>query len=52
MSEAKPVGGKVFTGPFLFFLVITLIGIFFLAKRFMLGMGQVIILTKGFPREK
>jgi hypothetical protein len=32
MSEAKPVGGKVFTGPFLFFLVITLIGILFPGK--------------------
>jgi len=49
MSEAKPVGGKVFTGPFLFFLVITLIGIFFLAKRFMFGIGAVSNMNDGFP---
>ena len=49
MSEAKPVGGKVFTGPFLFFLVITLIGIYFLAKRFMFGIGAVTNMNDGFP---
>jgi len=49
MSEAKPVGGKVFTGPFLFFLVITLIGIYFLAKRFMFGIGAVSNMSDGFP---
>jgi Ni/Fe-hydrogenase subunit HybB-like protein len=49
MSEAKPVGGKVFTGPFLFFLVITLIGIYFLAKRFMFGIGAVSNMNDGFP---
>jgi len=49
MSEAKPVGGKVFTGPFLFFLVITLIGIFFLGKRFMFGIGAVTNMNDGFP---
>ncbi len=48
MSEAKPVGGKVFTGPFLFFLVITLIGIYFLAKRFMFGIGAVSNMNDGF----
>jgi Ni/Fe-hydrogenase subunit HybB-like protein len=48
MSEAKPVGGKVFTGPFLFFLVITLIGIYFLAKRFMFGIGSVSNMNDGF----
>jgi len=49
MSEAKPVGGKVFTGPFLFFLVITLIGVYFLAKRFMFGIGAVTNMNDGFP---
>jgi len=48
MSEAKPVGGKIFTGPFLFFLVITLIGIYFLAKRFMFGIGDVSNMNDGF----
>lgn len=48
MSEAKPVGGRIFTGPFLFFLVITLIGIYFLAKRFMLGIGAVSNMNDGF----
>ena len=49
MSEAKPAGGKVFTGPFLFFLVITLIGAFFLAKRFIFGIGAVSTMNDGFP---
>ncbi len=49
MSEAKPVGGKVFTGPFLFFLVITLIGIYFLAQRFMYGIGAVSNMSDGYP---
>jgi Ni/Fe-hydrogenase subunit HybB-like protein len=49
MSEAKPVGGKIFTGPFLFFLVITLIGTYFLAKRFMFGIGAVTNMNDGFP---
>jgi len=49
MSEAKPIGGKVFTGPFLFFLVITLIGIYFLAKRFMFGIGAVSNMSDGYP---
>jgi Ni/Fe-hydrogenase subunit HybB-like protein len=49
MSEAKPLGGKVFTGPFLFFLVITLIGIYFLAKRFMFGIGAVSDMSDGYP---
>lgn len=49
MSEAKPVGGKVFTGPFLFFLVITLIGIYFLAQRFIFGIGAVSNMNDGFP---
>ena len=49
MSEAKPLGGKIFTGPFLFFLVITLIGAFFLAKRFILGIGAVTGLSDGYP---
>jgi Ni/Fe-hydrogenase subunit HybB-like protein len=49
MSEAKPVGGKVFTGPFLFFLVITLIGIYFLAQRFIFGIGAISNMNDGFP---
>ena len=48
MSEAKPAGGKVFTGPFLFFLVISLIGAFFLAKRFIFGIGAVSNMNDGF----
>jgi len=49
MSEAKPAGGKVFTGPFLIFLVITLIGIYFLAQRFMYGIGAVSNMSDGYP---
>ncbi len=48
MSAYKPVGGKFFTPPFIFFLVIFLIGLFFIVERFILGMGSVSNLNGGF----
>ncbi len=48
MSAFKPLGGKIFTAPFIFFLVIFLIGLYFMASRFMFGMGSVSNLNGGF----
>lgn len=48
MSAYKPVGGKFFTAPFIFFLVIFLIGLFFIVERFIFGMGSVSNLNGGF----
>lgn len=49
MTERKPLGGKVFTWPFLVCLVFALIGIFFLAKRFIYGIGEVSNMNDGYP---
>ena len=48
MSAHKPLGGKIFTAPFMFFLVIFLISLYFMATRFMFGMGSVSNLNGGF----
>jgi len=49
MSEAKPLGGRIFTLPFLFGVLILLIALFFLAKRFIYGLGPVTGMNDGFP---
>jgi len=48
MSNYKPLGGKFLTAPFIFFLVIFLISLYFIAERFILGMGSVSNLNGGF----
>ncbi len=48
MSAYKPLGGKIFTAPFIFFLVIFLIGLYFIIERFIFGMGSVSNLNGGF----
>ncbi len=47
MSEHKPIGGKIFTLPFMALGVIAAIGLFFLAMRFQEGMGAVTNLNGG-----
>lgn len=49
MSGYKPVGGKVLTLPFIFFSALALIAVFFLAQRFMFGLGAVTNLNNGYP---
>jgi len=48
MSAYKALGGKIFTPVFLFFGVIALIGLYFIAERFIFGMGAVSNLNGGY----
>ena len=48
MSEYRPLGGRIVTGPFLFFLAVFLVSLYFMAQRFMEGMGAVANLNGGF----
>jgi len=49
MENNRPLGGRILTGPFLFFLTIFLIGAYFSAKRFMYGIGAVSNMNDGYP---
>ncbi len=49
MSEAKPVGGKIITGPFLFFAALAVIGVVRIITRSILGWGAVSNLSDGYP---
>ncbi len=48
MSAYKPLGGRIFTAPFIFFSVLFLISLYFMAERFILGLGAVSNLNGGF----
>ncbi|MCP4009568.1 MAG: Ni/Fe-hydrogenase cytochrome b subunit [Proteobacteria bacterium] len=48
MSTYKPLGGRIFNAPFLFFLAIFLISLYFMVIRFTEGMGAVSNLNGGF----
>jgi len=47
MSNAKPLGGRIFTLPFLFLGVLAAIGAYYLGIRFVDGMGAVTNLNGG-----
>ena len=49
MSEHAPLGGKILTKPFLFFAVLFMIALAFLATRFIFGLGSVTNLSDGYP---
>ena len=49
MKEKKPIGGRIFTTPFLICLGIALIALYFLAKRFIFGLGAVTNMNDGYP---
>jgi len=49
MAEKKPLGGKVLTLPFLVCLFFVLVGVFFVAKRFIFGIGAVSNMNDGYP---
>ena len=49
MSEHQPLGGKLFTKPFLFFATLALIGFCVIAYRFIFGIGAVSNLNDGYP---
>lgn len=48
MSAYKPLGGKFFSPPVIFFMVLFLISLYFMAERFIAGMGAVSNLNGGF----
>ncbi len=48
MSAYKPLGGRIFTLPFLFFLAIFLVALYFVVIRFTQGMGAISNLNGGF----
>jgi Ni/Fe-hydrogenase subunit HybB-like protein len=49
MSEAKPVGGKIVTGPVTVLMLIFLASLYFLGQRFVHGIGYVTNMTDGYP---
>ncbi|MBT3311382.1 MAG: Ni/Fe-hydrogenase cytochrome b subunit [Desulfobacterales bacterium] len=49
MKSEKPLGGRIFTIPFTIFFIIALISLYFLGKRFVLGLGAVTNLNDGYP---
>jgi Ni/Fe-hydrogenase subunit HybB-like protein len=49
MSEPRPLGGRVFTIPFLIGVIVILIAAFFLAKRLLYGLGPVTGMNDGYP---
>ncbi|MCC8987436.1 MAG: Ni/Fe-hydrogenase cytochrome b subunit [Candidatus Contendobacter sp.] len=45
----QPLGGKVFTKPFLILGVLALIGAYFILRRFLFGLGDVSHMSNGYP---
>ena len=48
-KEYEIINRKLFTKPFMFFLLLFLVGIFFIAERFFEGIGSVSSLSDGYP---
>ncbi len=49
MEHKQPLGGRVLTGPFCFFLVIFVVGVYFAIQRFTYGLGAVSNMNDGYP---
>lgn len=49
MTKAKPLGGRILTPTFLICSVFPLIALYFLARRFIYGLGAVTNLNDGYP---
>lgn len=49
MSQAKPLGGTIFTPFFIAMMVVFAIGMYFLGVRFMNGIGAVANINGGYP---
>ncbi|MEN8211383.1 MAG: Ni/Fe-hydrogenase cytochrome b subunit [Thermodesulfobacteriota bacterium] len=49
MSELKPIKGKIFTLPFFILLLLSIVALVFIAKRFMYGIGAVSNMSDGYP---
>lgn len=48
MSDYKALGGRIFTVPFMLLGVVAVIGLYFIAERFISGMGAVSNLNGGY----
>jgi Ni/Fe-hydrogenase subunit HybB-like protein len=49
MNEPQPLGGKIWTKPFKILSIFAAIGIFFIVKRYLYGLGAVSNLNHGYP---
>lgn len=49
MKKGEPIGGRLLTPPFILCLILASIALFFLVKRFMLGLGSVTHMSDGYP---
>ncbi len=49
MKEEQPLGGKILTPTFLFCLLLFLISLLFIGKRFIYGLGAVTHMSDGYP---
>ena len=49
MSQARPLGGKILTLPFIIFALIALAGAAYTAQRFIYGIGAVSNMNDGYP---
>ncbi len=49
MKEGKPLGGKVVTRPYTFLIIVALVAAYFLARRFIFGLGDVTGMNDGYP---
>lgn len=49
MSDARPLGGRIFTLTFSICLIISGIALYFTAKRFIFGIGSIANLNDGYP---
>lgn len=49
MEERQALGGRVLTGPFMVCAAVALIGLFFIGRRFIFGLGAVTNMNDGYP---
>jgi Ni/Fe-hydrogenase subunit HybB-like protein len=49
MSRPEPLGGKIFTKPFIALMVVAAIGMYWLLNRFLFGLGEVTHMNNGYP---
>jgi len=49
LHKSYPIGGPIMTTPFKVIMVIAAIGLFFMGKRFLLGLGATSNLSHGYP---
>jgi Ni/Fe-hydrogenase subunit HybB-like protein len=45
----RPLGGRVLTKPVLILSVFAMIGLYFIARRFLFGLGDVSHMSNGYP---